>query len=916
MKIRTRLSLNFIIITALIYCLSLAFIYSQFKEHIRSEVNQLLENKARMTAEMVLFHEDDLHPDTLNNTVAKHPVKHHENTSIYNAKSERVYSLISGAPLFPLTILDKIRTKGELLSIEQDNTIFGFTYTSRKNKEYIVISEDKPDVSKLIKLRNILLLSTLITILILIISGWVFGRQTLLSFSKTISEINNILPIDLSKRIKPRKNEDELNQLISTFNQLLERIDNAFKTEKSFISNVSHELKNPITSIQAQIQYAANKDRSVGEYQNVLQSLEEDIDEMAHMVEKLLQLSRIQNTYAKLNVTPIRIDELIYQCKDSILKIYPESKIKVQFKNLPTNEEEMYVNVDEVLIKLAIYNIIENACKFSPDHSCQIFVDQCTTSRIQITIQNYGPIISANEMENIFKPFYRSVNQSHIKGSGIGLSLVKTILDNHQIPIEVKSSSENGNEFILTFDSSDNQKISESTIAKNKVSIRSLQIIKLIPILILFFTNSCQYQEFNQGKKTSQIIETWYDHMLVLNRYTDGYRPPVSARTFAYIGIGAWTCLSMTNPLFENLQNQISGLPFSHYSNKEPINLEICLNAYYYQVIRKFYPHTLMTLKEETKKLYEKLDEDLQKKKSTGNRSNSISLGNEIAEQIYKIAAGDSISHMAYLFNYDPNYYTIDSHGIWSTSKNQMPALLPHWGESKLFTPSIQNVKVPEPPVYSESNQSTWFKQAWEIYTISQSLTYEEKWITEFWSDDFPGVTFCAASRWVSIAINFIKNDSKLTIEKKLEILGKLGIGLNDAAVIAWRAKYFYKIERPVAYINRLIDKNWQPFQEAPSFPSYPSGHSIFGAVSAGILKQYVDQSKFPVKEISHAGRKEFLSEPRIYNSLDAMAEENARSRMYRGVHYRNDCEQGLNLGYAIADEVNKIRFWTLKNED
>lgn len=916
MKIRTRLSLNFIIITALIYCLSLAFIYSQFKEHIRSEVNQLLENKARMTAEMVLFHEDDLHPDTSNGTSIKHPVKHHENTSIYNANSERVYSLISGAPLFPMHVLEKIRTKGELLSIEQDNTIFGFTYTSRKNKEYIVISEDKPDVSKLIKLRNILLLSTVITILILIISGWVFGRQTLLSFSKTISEINNILPIDLSKRIKPRKNEDELNQLISTFNQLLERIDNAFKTEKSFISNVSHELKNPITSIQAQIQYAAHKDRSVGEYQNVLQSLEEDIDEMAHMVEKLLQLSRIQNTYAKLNVTAIRIDELIYQCKESILKIYPESKIRIQFKNLPSNEEEMYVIVDEVLLKLAIYNIIENGCKFSSDHSCQICIDQCSTSRIQITIQNYGPIISANEMENIFKPFYRSVHLSHIKGSGIGLSLVKTILDNHRIPIEVKSGLDTGNEFILTFDSSENKKNQDAMISKNNLSFSSRQILKLISILILLFSNSCQFQDFKQGQISNQIIETWYDHILVLNRYTDGYRPPVSARTFAYIGIGAWTCLSLTNPLCDNLQNQISGLQFSQYSNKEPVNLETCLNAYYFQVIRKFYPHTLMTLKEETKKLYEKLDVDLQKKKSNGNRSNSISLGTEIAEQIYKLSSGDSVSHMAYLYNYDPNYTTIDSPGIWSTSKNQMPALLPHWGESKVFTPSVQNVKVPEPPVYSEDNQSTWFKQAWEIYTISQSLTYEEKWITEFWSDDFPGVTFCPVSRWVSIAINFIKNDSKLSLEKKLEILSKLGIGLNDAAVIAWRAKYYYKMERPVAYINRLIDKNWQPYQEAPSFPSYPSGHSTFGAVSAGILKKYVDQTKFPVKDISHIGRKEFLSEPRIFNSLDAMAEENARSRMYKGVHYRYDCEQGLAIGYEVADEVNKIKFWKLKNQD
>ncbi len=915
MKIRTRLSLNFIIITAVIYCLSLAFIYTQFKEHIRSEANQLLASKARMTAEMVLFHEDGLVPDTPHPTSLKIHIKNQENTSIYNSKNERVYSLISDAPPVPSNFLEQIRNNGEHLMVEEGHTLYGFKYLSKKNNEYLVISMDTPDISKLIKLRNILLFSTLITILILIISGWIFARQSLLSFSKTIAEINSILPIDLSKRLRPRKNEDELNQLISTFNQLLERIDDAFKIEKSFITNVSHELKNPITAIQSQIQYASHKDRTIDEYQTVLNSLQEDINEMSHMVEKLLQLARIQNTHAQLNVKSIRVDELIYQCKENILKIFPENKIKIRFGRLPTNEEEMYISIDEVLIKLAIYNLIENACKFSPDHTCQILIEPCSPHQIKITIQNYGDLITEQEIENIFKPFYRSIYQSHIKGSGIGLSLVKTILEYHKVPIEVKSTKDKGNEFIITFNSEKNNQFKPSEIKNNK-NLFSNPILKIISIFILFSLFCCHMDKTNSVLNNHHLIESWYTHFLELNRTTDGYRPPVSARTFAYIGIGAWTCLSVTNPSCNDLKDQISGLEIKLPSHSKEIQLESCLNAYYYQVSKHFYPHAKMTLKENANSIHQQLFEHFQFLNPDSSLAKSVELGIQIANEIFKMASKDSISHLAYLYNYDPNFTTPDSTGIWQTDKERMPALLPHWGRSKIFTFNVEKISIPEPPKYSEDHQSEWFKQAWEIYTISQSLTYDEKWIAEFWSDDFHGITFCAASRWIAVTLNLLQKGKPLSIEKKLELLCKLGIGLNDAAVKTWQTKYQYCFERPSKYIKRLIDKDWSPLHEDPSFPAYPSGHSVFGAVSTGILTQYFTSDRFPIKDETHLGRKEFLSAPRTFVSLEEMAEENARSRMYMGVHIRFDCEQGLALGYSVANEVNKINFWNTRNQD
>ena len=118
---------------------------------------------------------------------------------------------------------------------------------------------------------------------------------------------------------------------------------------------------------------------------------------------------------------------------------------------------------------------------------------------------------------------------------------------------------------------------------------------------------------------------------------------------------------------------------------------------------------------------------------------------------------------------------------------------------------------------------------------------------------------------------------------------------------------------RPNVFIHEFIDPAFQTnlykfiYWPNPSFPGYPSGHSTFASAAAGVMIDFFgDNTSFTDR--SHEGRTEFLSTPRSYNTLSAMAEENAFSRIPLGVHVRMDCEEGLRLGYEIADAVNDIR--------
>jgi len=915
MKIRTKLSYQFILITIGIYGLSMLFIYRQFKIHIEEELYSLLESKARMTAEMVLFHEDELKPLPEKKDSGSIQIQDIGNTSIYNDNLHRIYTLISSAPNTPAFALREILQAGDYRFINQPYKAFGFVYKSKKNKNYIVVSEDKPDYSKLVQLRNILLISTLFTILIVAFGGWFFAGQSLRPVSRIIHEVKDILPTDLSKRLKPDEHNDELSNLITTFNSLLERIDKAFKTEKSFISNVSHELRNPLAAIRTQIQYAINKKRSPEEYNNILSSLQEDIDEMSQTIEKLLQLARVNSNmgYLPMTTSPVRLDELLYQAQESIYKTYPGFNIKIELLNLPADEEGMIIQANEPLLKLAFMNLMENACKFSNDNTAKTTVDFSNPQKITVEFQNFGTVINMDDLNKIFQPFYRTTENKHRKGSGIGLSLVKSIVEIHKIPMEVHSDAEGGNRFTLYFktNTTSDKPYTESKPAHHsqlvpKSTFWSLMVFISISILGCLPGTLDQKSE----KTTAEVIDNWYNQILMLNRFTDGYRPPVSARTFGYIGLAAWEA---SLPKFENalsVASHFPGLEIPKYTNNREYQLEVGLNASYYILTSMFYPNANMILKSDSKKLYEENINLFHTYLDSAAITASDEYGKMVAYQIYMLSDEDSIGSQAYLYNFDHNYQPPVNSGLWvPTGSDRMPPLLPHWGQAKTMIDNVRALNINPPLPYSENQNSELFAQAWELYTLSKSLSIQKKWIAEFWSDDFHGVTYCAASRWVSIALQAMRLKPSLPNEIKLEILLKIGFALNDACVLTWDLKYRYNTERPESYIHRVIESKWIPLHESPPFPAYPSGHSVFGAASAVVLEQ-IFGDRFKMTDYSHEKRKEFLGKPRKFVSFREMANENAISRMYMGVHYRLDCEEGLRLGYMIGNETIKLKLW------
>jgi signal transduction histidine kinase len=232
---------------------------------------------------------------------------------------------------------------------------------------------------------------------------------------------------------------------------LLDRVERAFQMQRMFVSNVSHELKNPLTAIRAQLDVALQRDREPEIYRKALQSVLDDIQDLSETEQKLLYLARVYNSPQSIPLGPTRLDELLWQTMEQFKKQHPEYRASIEFGEMPESGDGLLVSANEPLLRLAILNLMSNACKYSPDQKVLIRAVFQPGGRHAIEVCDNGSGIPEAEKALIFEPFYRSPRHLTIKGTGIGLSLVKSILNLHQIDLSVESPKHGGSVFRLVF---------------------------------------------------------------------------------------------------------------------------------------------------------------------------------------------------------------------------------------------------------------------------------------------------------------------------------------------------------------------------------------------------------------------------------------------------------------------------------
>lgn len=443
-----------------------------------------------------------------------------------------------------------------------------------------------------------------------------------------------------------------------------------------------------------------------------------------------------------------------------------------------------------------------------------------------------------------------------------------------------------------------------------------------LAIMLLLLINACTIEENVTSisepahSYDAAVALKWNGLLIDIDRYAPGYRPPAAARLMAYTGLAAYESIVPGMPEYHSLAPNYVGLTLPSTNVELQYYWPASLNAAYASMFRSFYPHISDEDKAKIDALENNLNAQFLSEISDAVLLRSNAFGKAVAEAVFEYSKKDVYGHEAYLFprpdNYIPPVTGQNGEKLWQpTFPDYTPALFPYWGKVKPFAMKQTDLLGKPPIPYSEDPNSKFYQQANEVRITVNTLTHDEKWIAEFWSDDFYGVTFEPAARQVAIANQLVESE-QLALDRAIELYAKLGMAMCDAGISIWLTKYHYNVLRPVQFIRDVIEPGWQtalnhPYTGvkgmSPEFPAYPSGHSGFGG-SAAMIFTDIFGSNYTFVDNCHKDRFEFLGMPRSFNSFLEAGMENAYSRIPLGVHYRMDCDEGLRLGYLAATRV------------
>jgi signal transduction histidine kinase len=440
MQIRTRLTLQFFLIGGAIMLIASAAIYFSSAIFRREDFYDRLENKALITARL-LVDVEEIDADLLKKIETDNPLNlPEERIIILDYNDETLYSSDNDRNLLiSKELCDRVRLEGKLRYKQDQFEVLGLLYTGQY--ERFVVFAAAVDIYGQLKIKNlktILFVVCLTSFLLFTLSGWFYSGKYLQPISNVVKQVEDISITSLNLRVDEGNGSDEIAQLARTFNRMLDRLEAAFKTQKEFISNASHELRTPLTSINGQLEVLMMKERSADDYKKVVDSVLEDIRNIIDLSNRLLLLAHTSSESLENQHSRVRIDEIIWKSAEEIKKFNNDYSINISIDDSLTDADQLIVAGEEFLLKTAVSNIIENACKYSDDHRVNIDINY-SPGWISIVFTDNGIGIEEADLAMVFEPFYRGSNAKMISGHGIGLSIVHRIIKNLGGNISVSS---------------------------------------------------------------------------------------------------------------------------------------------------------------------------------------------------------------------------------------------------------------------------------------------------------------------------------------------------------------------------------------------------------------------------------------------------------------------------------------------
>ncbi|WP_457554086.1 sensor histidine kinase [Desulfobacula sp.] len=278
------------------------------------------------------------------------------------------------------------------------------------------------------------------------LSGWLLVRKAMSGVTSITRTAQNITGSSLEARVPRTGNKDELDHLASTFNAMLDRIEALVKSIREMSDNIAHDLKTPIARIRGFAELSLTNEENLDDYRAMASNTIEESDRLLDMINTMLVISKAEAGEEDFIFKQTNLSLMIQSACELFAPLAEDKNIRFDH----TIEEQIFLVADMKMLQRAFSNLLDNAIKYTSENGKVSVIVFKESDLITIKIEDTGIGIAPEHLEKIFQRFYRAESSRTSAGTGLGLSLARTIIHQHHGQVLVTSYPGKGSVFVMT----------------------------------------------------------------------------------------------------------------------------------------------------------------------------------------------------------------------------------------------------------------------------------------------------------------------------------------------------------------------------------------------------------------------------------------------------------------------------------
>ena len=374
-------------------------------------------------------------------------------TVLYTFSIMVVLAIISGVLYFSLE--EDLERHGRKLST---STLFNQSNNSLKHSMIHYLHHEKNETLE--DYWETLLTTSFLGIILAGGLGFFLAYHNMHPIKNIINAMKKTSIDKLEYRLNAENWPKEFIDLANHFNQMLNRLEMSFKSLSQFSADLAHDLRTPIHNLKGEAEICLMKPRSLFEYQQIIGSSLEEYERLSRIIENVLFLARAESPQSKLRYKKILVHQTILSILDYYMPMAEEKCIKLAC--IGDEEDKIMLSVDELLFQRVLHNLLSNALRYTLSDGTVTVKISSLGEKVILQIIDTGIGIAEEHLPHLFERFYRtdSARTQESGGNGLGLPIVKSILDLHQAEILIQSQLGKGTTVSLIFPSLETPELS------------------------------------------------------------------------------------------------------------------------------------------------------------------------------------------------------------------------------------------------------------------------------------------------------------------------------------------------------------------------------------------------------------------------------------------------------------------------